>query len=215
MAAVAVGKWSSEEHMRDRALRGLQVTVVSGFIKDCRAVQESCLGLCNACREGVPVERMLVREWVPQILLAMVLPNAVKAQQEAEIPPTRVLHPRRVLRLEWTFRSHAWWAESTGQVSKPSAGTPSVGDVDFSQVQWPEGTREISLILFDKAVEGMAWPVGLECLSFCALRSGCGAWHVSDRGSFNRSLVGANFPAGLREIFLGDAFDQPIEDVVW
>ncbi|CAM9539760.1 unnamed protein product, partial [Ectocarpus sp. 12 AP-2014] len=159
MAAVAVEKWSSEEHMRDRALRGLQVAVVSGFVKDCRAAQESCLGLCNACREGVPVERMLVREWVPQILLAMVLPNAAKARQEGGIPPTRVLHPRRVLRLEWTFRSHAWWAESTGQVSKPSAGTPSVGDVDFSEVQWPEGTREISLILFDKAVEGMAWPV--------------------------------------------------------
>ncbi|CAM9412328.1 unnamed protein product [Ectocarpus fasciculatus] len=57
--------------------------------------------------------------------------------------------------------------------------------------------------------------MSLECLSFCALRSGRGAWHVSDRGSFNRSLVGANFPSGLREMFLGAAFDQPIEDVVW
>ncbi|CAM9764052.1 unnamed protein product [Ectocarpus fasciculatus] len=215
MAAEGMEEWSSEEHIRDRVLRGLQVAVVSGFVKDCRAVQESCLGLCNACRDGVPVERMLIREWVPQIFLAVVLPSAVQAQQETEIPPTRVLQPRKVLRLEWTFRSHAWWAESTGQAPDPSAGAPSVGDVDLGEVQWPEGTKEISLILFDRAVEGVAWPMSLECLSFCALRSGRGAWHVSDRGSFNRSLVGANFPSGLREMFLGAAFDQPIEDVVW
>ncbi|CAM9945835.1 unnamed protein product, partial [Ectocarpus fasciculatus] len=29
------------------------------------------------------------------------------------------------------------------------------------------------------------------------------------------SLVATNFPSGLREIFLGCAFDQPIEAVVW
>ncbi|CAM9276007.1 unnamed protein product [Ectocarpus sp. 4 AP-2014] len=158
---------------------------------------------------------MLILEGVSRTRLAMVLPDAVQAQQEAEIPPTRVLHPRRVFRLEWTFRSHAWWCESTEQVPEPSAGTPSVGDVDLSEVQWPEGTREIFLILFDKTIEGVAWPEGLECLSFCALRLYCGHSPFETSGTFNRSLVGANFPSGLREMFLGEEFDQPIEDVAW
>ncbi|CAM9752267.1 unnamed protein product [Ectocarpus sp. 12 AP-2014] len=90
MAAVAAEEPSSEEPMQDRALRGLQLAVVSGFVKDCR---ETCLALCNACREGVPLERMYVCEAVPQTLLAMI----------AELPPTRVLQPRRVLRLECSF----------------------------------------------------------------------------------------------------------------
>ncbi|CAM9658503.1 unnamed protein product [Ectocarpus sp. 12 AP-2014] len=103
MAAVAAEEPSSEEPMQDRALRGLQLAVVSGFVKDCRGVQETCLALCNACREGVPLERMYVCEAVPQTLLAMIVPHAVEAQQEAELPPTRVLQPRRVLRLECSF----------------------------------------------------------------------------------------------------------------
>ncbi|CAM9875763.1 unnamed protein product, partial [Ectocarpus sp. 12 AP-2014] len=36
MAAVAVEERSSEEPMQDRALRGLQLAVVSGLVKDCR-----------------------------------------------------------------------------------------------------------------------------------------------------------------------------------
>ncbi|CAM9412402.1 unnamed protein product [Ectocarpus fasciculatus] len=215
MAAVAVEEWPNEEHMRDRALRALQFAVVSGFVKDYRATQESCLGLCNACREGVPVERMLVGEGVPQTRLAMVLPNAVQAQQEAEIPPSRVLQPRRVLRLKWTFRSDAWWTETTEESPNSWAGAPSVGNVDLGEVQWPESIKEINLLLFDKEIEGVPWPEGLECLSFCALRLSCGPSGFAYRGSFNRSLHGANFPSGLREIFLGDAFDQPIEDVLW
>ncbi|CAM9814752.1 unnamed protein product, partial [Ectocarpus sp. 6 AP-2014] len=83
MSAVALGKRWSDEHVQDLTLHGLQVAVVSGFVKDCRAVQRSCLGLCNACREGVPVERMLVGEGIPRTRLAMVLPNAVQAQEEA------------------------------------------------------------------------------------------------------------------------------------
>ncbi|CAM9276081.1 unnamed protein product [Ectocarpus sp. 4 AP-2014] len=215
MAAVAVEECPGEEHMRDRALRALQFAVVSGFVKDCRATQESCLGLCNACREGIPVERMLIGEGVPQTRLAMVLPNAVRAQQEADIPPIRVLQPRRVLRLQWTFRTNARWAETTEETPNSWAGSPSVGDVDLGEVQWPEGIKEVNLLLFDGEIEGVAWPVGLECLSFCALQLSYGSSGFANRGSFNRSLVGATFPSDLREIFLGDAFDQPIEDVVW
>ncbi|CAN0464236.1 unnamed protein product [Ectocarpus sp. 12 AP-2014] len=215
MAAVAVEECPGEEHMRDRALRALHFAVVSGFVKDYRATQESCLGLCNACREGVPVERMLIGEGVPQTRVAMVFPSVVQAQREAEIPPTRVLQPRRVLRLKWTFRTNAWWTESTEEIPNSPVGASSVGNVDLSEVQWPEGIKEVHLLSFDEEVEGVAWPKGLECLSFCALRLRCGPSGFANRGSFNRSLVGANFPSGLREIFLGDAFDQPIEDVVW
>ncbi|CAN0554497.1 unnamed protein product, partial [Ectocarpus sp. 8 AP-2014] len=84
MAAVAAEQRSSVEHMQDRTQRGLQVAVVSGFVKDCRGVHQSCLALCNACREGVPVELMRVSELVPQTRLTMFLP------QGAEAPPTRV-----------------------------------------------------------------------------------------------------------------------------
>ncbi|CAM9257299.1 unnamed protein product [Ectocarpus sp. 12 AP-2014] len=215
MSAVALGKRWSDEHVQDLTLRGLQVAVVSGFVKDCRAVQRSCLGLCNACREGVPVERMLVGEGIPQTRLAVVLPNAVQAQEEAEISRTRVLQPRRVLRLEWTFTHRAVRVKAVDKSADSSGDDPRVGNVDLRDVQWPEGTKEVDLILFDKAVEGVTWPVGLERLSFYALRSGGQSYRVQDNGSFNRSLAGANFPSGLREIFLGAAFDQPIEDVVW
>lgn len=61
----------------------------------------------------------------------------------------------------------------------------------------------------------MVWPVGLECLSFCALRPSFGPSDSTYLGSCNRSLVGADFPSDLREVFLEHAFDQPIEDVLW
>ncbi|CAM9539828.1 unnamed protein product [Ectocarpus sp. 12 AP-2014] len=35
-----------------------------------------------------------------------------------------------------------------------SAGVPSVGNVDLSEVQRPEGIKEIHLLLFDETVEG-------------------------------------------------------------
>lgn len=34
-------------------------------------------------------------------------------------------------------------------------------------------------------------------------------------GVFNKSLEGASFPTGLREIFLGNSFNQPIDRVAW
>lgn len=194
-----------------RAIRGLQVAVVSGFVEDCRGVQESCLALCNACREGMPVEHTRVSEVVPQTRLTMFL------LQRAQTPPTRVLQPRGVLRLEWSFRGgYAYNSSHTkgpdGFLSRRS-GTLAC-DVDLREVQWPEGTKEISLLFFDKPVQGIAWPVGLECLSFCALRLEweLPSWEID---WFDHPLDGANFPSGLREMFLGDTFNQPIEDVVW
>ncbi|CAB1101086.1 unnamed protein product [Ectocarpus sp. CCAP 1310/34] len=98
-----------------------------------------------------------------------------------------------------------------------SVDDPCVSNVDLRDVHWPEGTKEVALILFDKAFEGATWPVSLERLSFYAFRSGGQSYRVKDIGSFKLSLVGANFsfPSGLRDIFLGAAFDQPIQDVVW
>ncbi|CAM9875695.1 unnamed protein product [Ectocarpus sp. 12 AP-2014] len=108
----------------------------------------------------------------------------------------------------WQENYH--WARE-GIESRPAVS--GVIDVELRQGRWPEGTKEISLLLFQKTVEGVTWPAGLERLSFCAL-----PFHLTTcrwtRGSFDSSLDGANFFSGLREIFLGEAFDQPIDKVV-
>ncbi|CAN0375490.1 unnamed protein product [Pylaiella littoralis] len=188
----------SEEHRQDRAQRALRVAVVAGFIGNSQRVQESCLVLCNACREGVPLECRLGKG-VPATLLAMFLPHASQAQLP-EAPPTRVLQPRRVRKVEFTQIGDVFF-------SMDFAG------VDMSKVQWPEGTKEIRLLQFDRTVDDVTWPVNLDRLSFCVLDYKTN--FCTDGSSFNHPLSNVIFPGGLREIFLGELFDQPIDDVAW
>lgn len=196
----------SEELRQDRAQRALRVAVVAGFMGDSREMQGSCLGLCNARREGVPLGCLRIGKGVPPTLLAMVLPSATQAQQ-TEAPPTRVVQPRRVLKVEWNFND--------------VFDVPGLGDLDVSEVQWPEGTKEINLLQFNRTVHSVTWPVTLDRLSFCILgpaRLSLQATTMTPwptKGFFNHSLEGAIFPSGLREMFLGETFDHPIHNVVW
>ncbi|CAM9702687.1 unnamed protein product [Pylaiella littoralis] len=198
MAAVSPDEeLMSEEHRQDRAQRALRVAVVAGFMRNSNDVQESCLGLCNACRESVPLE-CRISEGAPPTLLAMILPHASQAQQ-IESPPTRVLQPHRVRKVESTLNGAFY--------------SPGLACVDMSEVQWPEGTKEIRLLRFDRTVEDVTWSVNLERLSFG--RFDFENFFTSDWSTFNHPLSNVIFPSGLREIFLGEAFNQPIDDVAW
>ncbi|CAM9275930.1 unnamed protein product, partial [Ectocarpus sp. 4 AP-2014] len=83
----------------------------------------------------------------------------------------------------------------TDKAPDSSVDAPSVGNVDLSEVQWPEGIKEIHLLLFDEVGEVVVLPVGMERLSFCALLLSCGPSYCTSWGPFNCSLVGANFPS--------------------
>lgn len=196
MAAVsAEDDRTTEGHSQDRVQRALQVAVVAGFMGNSQRVQETCLGLCNACREGVPLGCLRIVEDVPPTVLAMVLPDARQAPQ-ADTPLTRVLQHRRVLKVKWIFSD--------------------MFEDKLSELQWPEGVKEMNLFRFNRAVNDVAWPMGLDRLSFGTL----GSTYFPQRSAivwnrFNCSLQGVIFPSGLREIFLGEAFNQPIEDILW
>ncbi|CAN0295415.1 unnamed protein product [Ectocarpus sp. 8 AP-2014] len=119
---------------------------------------------------------MLVGEGIPQTRLAMVL-----SQIWFKGSRRRKSHQRESCNLArypgWSglsLNAYIAGVKVTDKAPDSSAGAPSVGIVDLSEVQWPEGIKEMHLLLFDEAVEGVALPVGLERLSFCALRLSCG-----------------------------------------
>lgn len=219
MAAVsAEGELMAEELRQDRAQRALQVAIVSGFLEDSRSMQESCLDLCNACRDGVPAKCIVIQDGAPLSLRSVFLPNDSSAGDDRAA--TRVLQPRRVIKARMMWEDHL--PEDTDYAMHASG----LSDVHLTSVIWPEGIKEVQLILFDQALEEVAWPKSLERLSFFSERfhvRSFGPWSTgpglifppSRRGLFNHPLQGVSFPSGLREIFLGNSFDQPIEGVAW
>ncbi|CAN0170591.1 unnamed protein product [Scytosiphon promiscuus] len=233
MAAVAAEAPMSQEHMEDRALRALQVVAVSGLYSG-SALAESCLTLCNVCREGLPWECIRVEQDMEPSLWPVFLPNAMAGWQ-TELEPTRVLPPRRVRKVLWTFEPKsedvreaeetirsaiARDEDSVRSESEEDAGDAlhdalipfGLGEADLRRVQWPEGVKELQLLVFDESLEGVAWPSGLERLSFQVLNlDHCVSW--SDRGYFDQFLHGVSFPSGLREMFLGERFDRPLQGV--
>ncbi|CAB1101091.1 unnamed protein product [Ectocarpus sp. CCAP 1310/34] len=135
---------------------------------------------------------MLVGEWIPQTLLAIVLRNAVQVQQAAEIPPTRVLQPPRV--------------KASDQAPDSSADAPSVGNVDLSEVQWPEGIKEIDLLLLDEVIEGMLWWV------WSAFHSARSDFPTSFYYFPSKTLCGHK---DLRDCLYLPGCDQPIDNLWW
>lgn len=210
----AEGEPTTEELRQDRAQRALQVAVVSGFVEDSRPVQESCLGLCNACRDGVPVECVRIGQEVPLSLMCVV--GRICPCSLAELPPTRVLRPRRVVKVRWT-----WDERPEGSLDFAMEDGAGLTNPDLPSVIWPEGVQELQLVLFNQVLEEVEWPKSLQRLSFYSdgfRVPGLGGkfpFPPDRRGTFNRPLQGVNFPSGLREIFLGNSFDQPIDEVVW
>ncbi|CAM9261728.1 unnamed protein product [Laminaria digitata] len=87
--------------------------------------------------------------------------------------------------------------------------------MDISKVRWPEGVKEIYLWGFNRRIDGVLWPVGLKILSFQKPPPIFEHLAYGTAGIFNMPLGGVTFPAGLREIFLGHEFNQPIDTVAW
>lgn len=192
MAAVAEEAPVSQEYIRDRALRALQVAAVSGFYSE-SALSESCLGLCNVCREGMPWECMRIEQAVGPSLWPVFLPNARKGWNN-QGERTRVLPPRRLRKVVWTFEAMdeddvkeveaairpantsdedgvRQQGEEDAEEALDASGCLGLGMANLRRVQWPEGVKEVQLLRFDRSIEGVPWPSSLERLSFHALRS--------------------------------------------
>lgn len=218
---------------QERALRVVEMAAISGFVEDHRNLQGSCLALCNLCRECAPWRCLRVARGLPSTLLAVFWPDLICVEAEGA---SRVLPPRRVLKVDWTREDYRGMKSKPvvcepveGQVEevkrnentegqeeeeenvKRSYLTP--GNIDLNKVRWPEGVTEINLCSFNRAVEHVMWPDGLEVLSFhkrSPTASDCGP-----DCCFNQPLDGVTFPAGLRELFLGSDFNQRIDRVAW
>lgn len=220
----ALNQPMSDGGIQDRALRALEVAAVHEFMKSVRSTQASCLRLCNSCREGVTVHRLGISRHVPRSILAIVYPGL---QQGESNDSSRVVPHRIVRRVHWTFTDPQSyrrlaregtleamvWAEGQRVEARD---TDYLADVttDLAQVQWPQGTTEISLCCVNRRIDAVAWPPCLERLFFGEPEK---AWSMDFRipDTFDMPLNGATFPAGLREIFLGDKFNHPIEGFAW
>lgn len=86
-------------------MRALQVAVVTAFIndEDCRSAQDSCLQICNTCREVVPAPCIRVGPEAPPTLVAMLFPDASAFVAPGTESPSRVEFHRRVRKVELTF----------------------------------------------------------------------------------------------------------------
>ncbi|CAM9454596.1 unnamed protein product [Laminaria digitata] len=88
--------------------------------------------------------------------------------------------------------------------------------IDIGDVQWPEGTKQLALRTCNRRLDAMPLPEGLEKLWFgqptptLSMTSCRMCFDI-----FNMPLDGLVFPCCLREMFLGNRFNQPIEGVAW
>lgn len=63
-------------------------------------------------------------------------------------------------------------------------------------VAWPEGLEHLTFMFeFDQPIVGVRWPAGLQCLRLGA--------------DFNQPLNGVRWPPGLKLLFIGRNFTQP------
>lgn len=235
---------SSEKYKEERALRAIQVATVSGFLKDNLRLKESCLIMCNSCRECVPLRFLRVDRDVPSTLLAMFWPDVICTTAEGD---SRVLPPRRVLEVRWMFDDPVGrpflvgeaFEEEEEKYDKEGEGEEEEGDkekeeesmkegkvqgdrltscsVDVSKVSWPEGLRKLFLVYFNRPVDGVIGPDCLQVLAFHIPSRVVGNVSYVDGtlGIFDSPLDGVTFPSGLRELFLGGDFNYSIAGVAW
>ena len=208
----------SVEDKEDLAHLALHIAATSGFVEGIYGIQTSCLRLCNACRESVPVQLLKISDPVPRSIAALVYPGLRQPEKEES---SRVLLHRWVLSIHWTFSDAHILSLLDGtkaqiiQETSDATDLVVVGHVDLSQVQWPQGTREIALLgNFNRRVDEVPWPSGLERLWFEEPNRPSPQTHWRS-DVFDIPLDGVTFPCGLREILLGDRFDQPIEGIAW
>ena len=235
---------SGDDYRHERALRAIQVSAVSGFLEDNRKLMESCLAICNWCRESVPLKYLTVDRQVPSTLLAVLCPDVVSAEAECS---SRVVQPRRVLDVRLMFddsvatrfveaeeeekEEEAEEGEEEGEggrkeedeeeerenKEKVESGLGTGCSIDTTKIRWPEGLRKIFLVHFNRPLDG---PIGPDCLRVLAFHVPSRvveerAYIYGMRGIFNRPLDGVTFPAGLRELYLGHNFNQRVDVVAW
>lgn len=180
-----------QEDTRDRALRALQVAAVSGFVKGIRELQRSCLGLCNACRHGVPISLLKITPKTPSGMLRL----CSGMHQTEAYPVSRVMPHRRVLSVQFTFPRCESPSRDWRKRLQEEDGWGSGEMVDINKVTGPEGTKNIMLFGFNQPLQGVIWPESLERLMF-----GQTFCKSAKTEFFNQSLDGVHFPSGLREL---------------
>lgn len=179
-----------EQKREDRKMSALQVAVVSSIFAECGNTMEiTCLSLCNTFRDGAALPRLSVCSRSPSTLLFKIYPESPRALASAPACP-RVLPYRRVsaLGLEW-----------------------GCGGEILGAPKWPAGVKHIYLACFDTPLENISWPATVTCLSFDEDLTAGRPWCMGS-STFNQPVVAA-WPAELRELYLGKAFNQPIVDV--
>ena len=201
---------------RDQVGLALQVAAASGFVGSAQSIQTSCLSLCNACRESVPVPRLRINSRVPPSILANIYPGL---QQAGTKDASRVCPPTTVLSVHWTFATSPTFGSGVFAVEPTEQETCDTDVLDWSnanlgEVRWPQGTCEIALCAFNRPLYDVILPRGLERLWFG--EPNVDAWATCMiPETFDQPLQGVTFPCGLREIFLGGSFNQRLEDTAW
>ena len=130
----------SGEDKEDRAHLALQIAATSGFVEGTRGIQTSCLRLCNACHEIVPVQRLTICDLVPRSIAALVYPGL---RQPEKYESSRVLPHRWVLSIHWTFFDvHTILVQlerkkaQMKQANRDATDRAVVENIDMSKVQW-------------------------------------------------------------------------------
>lgn len=210
---------SHREHRQERTLRAIQVAATSGFVEHNLRLQESCLALCNWCREYVPLQFMRICSEGPSKFLAVFGADLLCLEADDH---SRVMLPKRVLKVDWTFSDyagrllveHSFFEMRTEDEIAEHRGVTAC-NFKMSNMCWPAAIREVYFDEFNRPIDDVVWPDSLKRLAFCNSQHDDKFARCGTFGIFNQSLDGATFPAGLRELYLGPEFDRCIENVNW
>ena len=148
---------------------------MTGFPQSVQSAHTSCLDLCNACREHVPVGCLKLCAGVPSTMLE-VIGSPANAHPAEKGRLSRVIPHWRALTNHWTFDyspNHDCWAMETEEAATdervqnpPQVSRTAGATIGIANVCWPEGTKEIVLCCFNGGVNALNFPVSLERLCF-------------------------------------------------
>ncbi|CAM9324663.1 unnamed protein product [Laminaria digitata] len=191
-------------HKQERALRGIQVVATSGFLRDKRSLKRSCLVMCNLCRESLPLRWLRIGLKVPPTLLAVFWPDLLCTKAEGV---SRVLLPKRVLKVKWTFNDPATADIAESEDGEEEEDEDGDGDKDEdrkeeNQHQEEEGEEEEEE---DKKEEENGKDED-DTINEGSERSAITAYHID--------MSKVSWPEGVREIYL-TGFNRPVDDLTW
>lgn len=196
---------SGDQERPDRGILALQVAEISGFMERVQTLQTSCLSLCNTSREYSSMQCLKICRGVPPSMLDLAYPTW---HQEEAGNLSRVVPHGRVLKVHWIFDASRTFNRPNDTLD--TVGVSFDGNIDMRMARWPQGTKEVALDGFNRRIDTITWPPGLEILWF-------GTPSLTDEGRemFDMPLDGVIFPDCLREIFFGETFNQPLNGIDW